>query len=178
MMEYYRLVQDERIVNYAYPLNITRRELANQIAAAIKDEDAALQFYVNEQSYYLDWLDDPLYMVSDKFKHICQKYQTNLVWKPAILANTQTMSQKLYWVLIADEVDCLSTSSEWNKDGTLKKMVLDEQKIGARKICKVQSSLTHEVIVDLDVAESILKFNLTGIRLYKIDTQVSYAYAK
>ncbi|KAF6628135.1 hypothetical protein [Paenibacillus peoriae] len=176
-MEYYRIAQDERIVNYAYPLNITRRELVNQITAAKKDEGAALQFYV-EQSYYLDWLDDPHYMASDKFKQICEKYQADLVWKPAVLANPQAMCQKLYWVLIADEVDCLSTSSEWNKDGTLKTMVLDEQKIGTRKICKLQSSLRHEVIVDLDVAESILKFNLTGIRLYKIDTQASYAYAK
>lgn len=176
-MEYYRLAQDERIINYAYPLNITRRELKNQIAAAVKDENAVLQFYV-EQLYYLDWLGDPLYMLSDKFKQIIEKYQADLVWKPAVLANTQTMSQKLYWMLLADEVDCLSTRSEWNKNGTLKKMVLDEQKIGERKIFKVQGSLTHEVIVDLDVAECILKFNLAGIQLHKIDTEASYVYAK
>jgi hypothetical protein len=177
-MEYYRLAQDERIVEYAYPLNLSRRELVNQIAAAIEDKKAAVQFYVNEHSYYMDWLDYPLCMLSDKFKQICEQYQTDLVWKQAVLANTQAMTQRLYWILSTDEVDCLSSSSEWNKDGTLKKMVLDEQKIGARKICKVQGSLTHEVIVDLDVAECILKFNLTGIRLYKIDTQASYTCAR
>lgn len=170
-MEYYLLAQDERITSYEYPLNITRRELLKQVEAVLIEEGAVLQFYVAGGSDYIDWMEHPIPLASEQLKQICETYQPDLTWKLTIFADVVRKRQSQYCILCPEEIDCLSILSGWNKDGTLKRMVLNEDKINGHKIFRVQGSATDDIIVDLDVAECILKFNLTGIRLHKINTE-------
>lgn len=171
-IEYYRVVQDERFTEVAYPLNLTKAQLLNHIIIAQEQDISSLQFYVDGQADFLAWLDDPYYMLSDELKCIWEQYQPSLVWRQVVLADQHTRTQRLCWLMACTEViNALSPLSEWNKDGTLKKMVLDERKLRGHKVCRVQGAGAPEVIVDLDVAECMLRFPLKGIQLQRLQIE-------
>ncbi|WP_458120748.1 hypothetical protein [Paenibacillus sp. Z6-24] len=168
-MEYYTLSQDHRIPSYAHP-DISRAEGLKQLEQARENNQSLLQFYVKNSQDYLDWMDRPICMVSDQMKSLMAIYENEIKWTTAILADIQQMTQQIYWIPEFPQVSALSKQSIWYKNGTLQKIILNEEMIKEHKIFRLTDSPVHELVVDLDVAECLLKFNLKGIYLTAIST--------
>ncbi|AKG37732.1 hypothetical protein VK70_12500 [Paenibacillus durus ATCC 35681] len=166
------LTQDERMKSFDKQ-TLNHDELRKWAKASENPKESIFSLYVDGDCEYKDWMDRPIPMVSDELKNIFEIYQPNINWKLVVLANVRQLTQKLYWVPKLNQVDCLSQQSEWHKNGILKKMVIDREAIRTYKICNVRGSLAQETIVDLDVAECLLKFNMSGFRLQQVETEQS-----
>ncbi len=149
-----------------HPVEMNRGQLLEWAASA---EDSILQFYVSGDADYIDFMEYPVTIVSERLKEIFDIYQAGLGWKLIVFADMQRMQQTRYWLANPPSLMCLSQLSEYHRDGTLRKIILDEYAVENHKIFRVQDA-NHHIIVDLDVAECILKFNLTGLKLQKVDT--------
>ncbi|WP_025721427.1 hypothetical protein [Paenibacillus sp. 1-18] len=158
--------QDDRITEYMHPVEMNRRQLLEWAASA---EDSILQFYVSGGADYIDFIEYPVSIVSEQLKEIFDRYQAGFSWKLVVFADMQRMQQTRYWLAHPPSLMCLSQLSEYHRDGTLRKIILDEYAVQNYKIFRVQDA-NHHIIVDLDVAECILKFNLTGLKLQKVET--------
>ncbi len=170
-MEYYMIQQDDCITDYMYPVEINRKQLWEWAKSlSVADEESILQFYVSGDADYIDFIEHPVSLVSEQLKDIFDIYQTGLIWKLVVFADIQRMQQTRYWLASPPSLTCLSPRSEYHRDGTLKKIILDEYAVENHKIFRIQNA-NHHIIVDLDVAECILKFNLAGLKLQKVDTE-------
>ncbi|MET3207292.1 UNVERIFIED_CONTAM: hypothetical protein ABIC26_000226 [Paenibacillus sp. PvR008] len=162
--------QDDRTTDYMYPVEINRKQLWEWAESlSVADEESILQFYVSGDADYIDFIEHPVSIVSEQLKEIFDIYQAGLSWKLVVFADMQRMQQTRFWLANPPSLMCLSPLSEYHRNGTLRKMILDEFAVDNHKIFRVQDA-NHHIIVDLDVAECILKFNLAGLKLKKVDT--------
>jgi hypothetical protein len=88
-----------------------------------------------------------------------------------MLADVKKMKQNLYWLCIPKDIEALSCQSEFKMDGSLKKLVISEKKVNFRKIFRITGIIEYIVILNQDVAESILRRDFYGITLKKIDKE-------
>ncbi|AJE51949.1 hypothetical protein [Paenibacillus polymyxa] len=163
--------QDKRITEYMFPVEIHRGQLREWAEGSLyTDEESVLQCYVSGDADYIDFIEQPVAIVSEQLKEIFDIYQAGLSWRLIVFADMQRMQQTRYWLAHPPSLMCLSPLTEYHRDGTLKKIILDEYAVENHKIFRVQHANQH-IIVDLDVAECILKFNLAGLKLQKVDTE-------
>ncbi|MBV7275320.1 hypothetical protein I6U48_20685 [Clostridium sp. PL3] len=171
-MEYFIICQDKRVLNSVEPIGVSK-EIDKNIDTKVEDE-MPVQFYIKEkkENEYVDYIEGQTPLISDKLKYIFEKFQEDIFLKPAVLADIKRMRQDLYWIMIPQAVECLSPKAEFNKDGTLKRLVIDETKIGFTKIFKVDGILENFIMISLDLAESILRRDFTGIKLERVEKEV------
>lgn len=174
-MEYFVISQDKRIENVVEPIGILKeinKEILNKEGIKHMD-DMPVQFDIKEKSSseYIDFIEKPVLLVSDNLKKILNKYDKKIFFKPVVLCDRKEEKQDLYWLMVLDSIDCLSPKSEFNKNGTIKRLIIDEKKIGNFKIFKVNEVMEDLVIIRLDVAESLLRRDFTGIKLKKVERE-------
>lgn len=174
-MDYFLLKQDERYSNVPLLLDVMSKIDKRNINVlnAHKIEDTII-FYVkaNEETSYLDILHRQLYLVSDKLKKLLEKYDSNIIFKAMPLIDLEHEIQENYFLPIFEEVEALSENCEFNLDkSVIKKLILDEKKIKEKKIFKIKHSEQTLIVVRLDVAESILRRDFTGIKLEKLSIE-------
>jgi hypothetical protein len=172
-MDFFIISQDNSIPDPVQPAGILQVIDRNKIKPENihKMDEIAVQFEVKENSkaIYVDFIENPVPLVSDKLKDILEKYEERIFFKPILLADIKKSRQDVYWLLVPDSIECLSDKSEFNKNDTIKRIVLDEKKVKYRKVFKVKGILENLIIVRLDVAESILRRGFTGITLKKVE---------
>ncbi|WP_411680964.1 hypothetical protein [Clostridium thailandense] len=171
-MEYFIICKDKRVLNSVEPIGVSK-EIDKNIDTKVEDE-MPVQFYIKEkkENEYVDYIDGQAPLISDNLKYIFEKFQEDIFLKPAVLADVKRMRQDLYWIMIPQAVECLSPKAKFNKDGTLKRLVIDETKIGFTKIFKVDGILENFIMISLDLAESILRRDFTGIKLERVEKEV------
>ena len=172
-MEYFIISQDIAIPDQVLPVGILKvidRESIKPENIRKMDE-LAVQFEIkeNNKAVYVDFIENPVPLVSDRLKDILSKYEERIFFKPVLLADIKNTRQDVYWLLVPDSIECLSDKSEFNKNGTVKNLVLDENKVRFRKVFKVKGILENLIIIRLDVAESLLRREFTGIKLKKAE---------
>ncbi len=172
-MEYFIISQDIAIPDQVQPVGILKvidRESIKPENIRKMDE-LAVQFEIkeNNKAVYVDFIENPVPLVSDRLKDILSKYEERIFFKPVLLADIKNTRQDVYWLLVPDSIECLSDKSEFNKNGTVKNLVLDENKVRFRKVFKVKGILENLIIIRLDVAESLLRREFTGIKLKKAE---------
>lgn len=70
---------------------------------------------------------------------------------------------------MAHKIDCLDESSEQYDNGWDKRIVLNQEQIGSRRVFKVNGIRTPRVFVNLEVAESIRRREFEGITLRPVE---------
>ncbi len=70
-----------------------------------------------------------------------------------LLTDQKERQQHTYWIFELECMECLADNTVYYPDGTFKKILLDKEKIGKKAVFRV------------DVAESILRRNMLGIKL-------------
>lgn len=171
-MEYFILGQDSRIMDAIKPLGASglSGRTPFQTDELLEPDEEIVQFYLKASSSprYVDFIQDPGPLVSDGLKLILEKYQPQLFFKPVVLADRERQRQTLYWLMVPDRVNCLSADCEINKDGTVKRLVIDERKVNRAKVFRVAGIMEQYTLIRLDVAESLLRRDFYGIRLQRV----------
>lgn len=170
-MKYYIMSQDKRIQN-TFVLKEFPTGAAVDFDTSYKDklkEHTSLFTIENDKSAYPDMLEAPLVMVEKKIYEVLNLYDETVVYKKVSIINQVRNSRREYYVALIDRLDCLHQSTEFYKDNSVAKIVLDKDKVKGRHIFKIAGISAPYVIVSLDVAESILRRKSFGIRFQEVE---------
>lgn len=119
-----------------------------------------------EDALFIDIMTDPIVMVTKKVKNCLQLYEPNVPFKEIILLDRKKRVTQNYFVPGLAELDFLTDRSEytnWNYD--LKYAELDKKKIGDKAVFTVKGPEKRNIIIRLDVAESLLRRGAKGFLL-------------
>ncbi|MEY9973222.1 hypothetical protein ABH966_003606 [Lysinibacillus sp. RC46] len=174
-MNYFILSQDERIPNAVEPVGLSKiikKELLT-VEKMEELEELDRQFPVLDKSEndYIDFIEKPIALLADPVKQLVEKYEPRLPFKPVVLVDMPKLKQSLYWLSIPPKVACLSAQTEFHLDGTLKKLVIDEVLAAPYTFFKIEGIKEDYIIVNIELAESILRRAFRGIRLRKVQTE-------
>ncbi|MFA4136153.1 MULTISPECIES: imm11 family protein [unclassified Brevibacillus] len=164
MRDYYQLMDDSRIAQKVKPQGLRKEDGFEQLPP-ISILDVAEHSF-NE---YTDWLEKPVPMMSQQMKSIIEKYNPRIQWKCVHLIDKRSGSQNVYWVMQIPTLDCLSQDSEFYLNGTVKRLVLDHEKVKAHHFFAIEGILEPYIVVSLDAAESLLRRSYTGFVLQKVE---------
>lgn len=174
-MEYYILSQDK---TYRNQVDIDKSRLPEELHQLVSswkynsfdwdhkllgDKSFNIIVKSDANNYYSDFIEFPFLMISDELKKIFISYEANLSCNCTILSDRVNKIQKVYWFCILEKVECLGADGKFYPDGSIKELVLDREKIGNRKIFQVGGIREQRFVIDLDVAESILRRPFTGL---------------
>ncbi len=158
-MEYFIMKTDKRLRRLPQ-IQLSPTFFVNESA---KTEIAYVKEYGGLNIEYADYLQQPVRLISHKFQAILQKYQPDMVFHRVMLIEQSTGKQRSYDAVFPPEIVC--AYKEEVKDDTnrqLQNFILDVEKIGKNKIFLAQD-FQKELLVRLDVAESILRREANGI---------------
>lgn len=164
MVHYFLLEQDERskpllvIGGRRDGLSGTDGERGGQTSSSLYvREDAEVRF--------LDYVEKPRRMVSNRMKQLLELYEAGLNWTSVILTAKEAKRQELYWFLEAREREVLSDRSRRDRLGHVTACVLDGRRLGSERILSAEG----QVIVHLDVAESLLRRAYSGLHFIPVE---------
>ncbi|EON71657.1 hypothetical protein [Lysinibacillus sphaericus] len=174
-MNYFILSQDDRISNAVEPIGLAqviKKELLTvERMEELEDIDRQFPVLNKHDNDYIDFIAKPIALLADPVKQLVEKYEPRLPIKPVILMEQAKLKQVLYWLIIPPQVACLSAQTEFHLDGTLKKLVIDEALAAPYTIFKIAGIKEDYLIVNIELAESILRRAFRGIRLLKVQTE-------
>lgn len=177
-MNYYILSQDDRISNVVEPIGISKVIKGEYLTEERMDELEELdrQFPILDKSTndYIDFIEKPIALLSDPIKKLVEKYEPQLPFKSVVLMDMPKLSQVLYWLIIPPKLACLSAQTEFHRDGTLKKLVIDEALAAPYTIFKIEGIREDYLIINIELAESLLRRAFRGVRLVKVQTEGSW----
>lgn len=175
LLNYFIVSQDHRISNCVEPIGIAqviKKEMLTE--EGMKElENYDLQFQVLEKSTnnFLDFIEKPIPLLSDTLKRIMNKYEPQMPFVPVVLVELAKLEQQLYWLIIPPTIDCLSEKTEFFPDGTVKQLVIKEDLAEPYTIFKVKGIKEDYLIINIALAESILRREFKGIQLKKVKTE-------
>lgn len=117
---------------------------------------------------YPDLITRQACLISDGIKELFRKYDKTIVFRAVQLIDKDTGKQLLYWIMGLDEVVCLSDRAQFYPNKTIKKLVLNEDKIQNKAIFMLGGILEKYIVVRLDVAESLLRRPFYGVEFQPI----------
>lgn len=172
-MDYYIISQDTRIDNYAEPLNASNligKYSTEGMNDNFKTTPVVVHIRDKAENEYIDFIERPRSLVSDKLKQLLEGYQKDIFFKPVVFTDVKRMKQSLYWFFAPPKVDCLSKDSEFNKNGTLKRIVICESKAIGKNVFLTEGTIEECIILSQDVVEIILrKCDYVGIIFKRVE---------
>lgn len=135
------------------------------------NEVTALYLDVTKGECAPDFIKSPVYMVSDVVKKVIELYEDEVAFKKIILIHKEEERQLVYHHLLLKEVGALHEKTVYYPNGMEKHMVLDQEKIGDKKAFLLADSLRKSPVVRQDVAESLLRRHVIGIRFQEVEVE-------
>lgn len=182
-MEYFQISQRREIVKPIKVIGLDR----DYYKANIKREDfkkipsLLVAYFENEEDLEIpDILTSPSFFISDRLKRLIDLYAGEYVDFKGIhvyesdFSNIEHIASYAYWVMGMEECNCLHPDTETFPTGMLKHMVLDANKINGRDILKVGGIVENRYIVSLPLAESIMRRNMYGVLLEKVEIKEEF----
>lgn len=160
-MEYFILRQDQSIINPIIPLKTDLDD--DFVCSSVFGE-----VIEKENAPYLDYLDRPKRIVSDALKELLTKYEDNLDFTAIVFTDVKKGTQRVYWLMDIMTKNCISQETTYYPNGQMKELVIDSQKVELDCIFQVESKMESYTIVNLEVAESMLRRAFLGIELQRV----------
>lgn len=114
---------------------------------------------------YTDFIERPLLLASAGFTTVVRLYNKDYAYKSVVLTEAKSGAQKVYWTIDVPEAHCLSPSSEYNPDSTLRRVVICEDAAQGRSMFRIKNIHWNIYVIRLDLAESLLRRKLYGFSL-------------
>lgn len=172
-MEYYIMSLDKRIKN-KFILEQFPDGGSVEYDTSNADEvrpHTQLHTIESDKSSYPDVLEEPLYMVSQKVKDVLDLYDESTIYKRVSMVNLPRKKRTDYYVMLVDRIDCLHEEAEFYPDKSVKRLVLDKEKIAEKAVFKIQGIGPAYMVVTLDIMESLLRRGCYGIRFTKVESR-------
>lgn len=172
MKEYFVLKQDERLTDAPMLLNVRKQVNTRDIhrtSAHKLAETMIFQVKAEKESTFADVMDGQLYVLSERLKRLVEMYAPDTIFKLTPLIDLVHHRQRNYYLPIFEEVEALSPKTERAGDGSvIRKLVLQSDQLQGKRIVQIKESAKPLIVVRLDVAESILRRDFTGVRLERV----------
>lgn len=162
-MDYFILSQDRRVKNFID--NSDLKSLKNMNILADRITPISIPVNNEKDNEYGDFINGDTVIVSEKLKVLLEKYDENIFFRPIVFQDVNKRKQSLYWIAVFEELDCLSKESEFNKNGTIKKLVINKELANGYRIFTLKGTMEKLIIITLDLAESILRRGYVGIEI-------------
>lgn len=127
-------------------------------------DDSAMMYLTEDSGETApDFIQSPVYLVSDKVKKVLDMYEDDMVFKTVTIASKERETIMVYHHLLLDRLDMISGQTEFYSNGSVKRLVLDPEKIGDHKVFLLNDKRFPNPLVSLEAVESLLRRNVTGI---------------
>lgn len=141
-----------------------------------KDADAindSTTLYLTEKSGECapDFIQSPIPLVSDTVKKVLDMYEDDMVFKSVVIISKEREEILPYHTLLLDSADMLSGKTEFYPNGSVKRLVLDSQKIGEHHVFWLNDRRFRNPFVSLEIVESLLRRNVTGIVFQEVEVE-------
>lgn len=110
-----------------------------------------------------DFIQSPVYLVSDKVKKVFDVYEDDMVFKTVTITHKERKTIWIYHHLLLERFNAFSEETEFYTNGSIKRLVLDPVKIGEHKVFLLNDKRFPNPLVSLEVAESLMRRNVMGI---------------
>lgn len=118
-----------------------------------------------------DFIQSPIPLVSDTVKKVLDMYEDDLVFKSvAVISKEQGMILP-YHTLLLDSMNMLSEKTEFYPNGSVKRLVLDPERIGEHRAFWLDDRRFRNPFVSLEIVESLLRRNVTGIVFREVEVE-------
>lgn len=164
-MDYYRICQDKRIPNQIRPV-LPKLENRNGKPIFVR----GVLESPREYAYFPPMIEDSVLMLSDPTKIIWECYQLGWEYYPCALGNIEQKRIQVYWIAEPKWVDGLSENTEYQKDGTIKKIVLSKNKVKSHKVFAFRNLHKTYYIADKEVIEKMLQEHIHGFTYERVET--------
>lgn len=142
------------------------REDANQL-----NDIVALYLTGNGKEVVWDFLQRPVTMFSERFRKILDAYEPDLIFKEVVLIHKENSLQYRYVHTLMEQVDAVGKSTEYYPDGSVKRLVLDNNKIGRHNLFLLKGSQRKDPVVSLALAESLLRRKPCGLCFEEVEVE-------
>lgn len=169
-MEYFILTIDKTVKKPISPLgcnNISKGKILKISETENMEYLRVARFTSDKNTEYSDIISSPLYMISNKLKFSIKDYYVDFITLGVQMFD-QHNNAFLYWMPALEEVNCVSDKSVFNPDNTIRELVLDYSKISTKKIFTIAKIHEPYIIINLNLAEKILRSDFYGILLKKV----------
>lgn len=173
-MEYFRIKQDpEYFCTLILPnviKQIDQRHITPEYAHKIKDT-TIFRLAEKEKPEPIDLVDRQLFLVSDKLRKLIRLYLPEIIFKTVIIVNHMQNIGYTYFLPIFPQIDCFSGNSIMTPDKSVIKRLVLKQAAGKiyPPVFQVKHRYEPVVIFRLDAAESLLRREFRGIKLYRVE---------
>lgn len=174
-----RIFKITNFTNYSKLLN----KYDFDYSKALNDE-----FLIVEEDFnlkkYKDFYGDKFPIISEKFYEFFKEFFEEVVFKNVIVTDNIITSQFRYYYPVLDKVDCLSSKTKvnsFNEDIDINKLInldinmvreiiLDKEKLKKLDLDAfyIENFKKDYMVVNLYIAEMILRNNLEGIKLKRL----------
>lgn len=173
-MRYFILEQDKGYTDIPEPVNWFQKLGPGDAMKSVQKFPDREIFMVKtgDSPLFIDFMTEPMVLVTEKVKKCLKLYEPNMPFKEIVLLDRQKKMAQNYFVPRFVELDCLTKRSEytnWNYD--LKYTELDGKKVGDKAIFTIKGPEKRNILVRLDVAESLLRRGAKGFLLKETDVK-------
>ncbi len=171
-MRYFVMKQDHQL---PYSFKLRDFEMTGKHQVFYKEEAGKLNdvsfLYVlgNGDEAFSDFIQNPVYMISELVQGVFEMYEDDLIFKKVMLINKEAQSQAKYFHVVTDHIEGLSEKTPFYPDGREKKLILDAHKIKPHHIFQLKDAKGVYLIVSLAVVESLLRRKVQGILFEEIE---------
>lgn len=176
-MDYFWIRQDRRYLHA--PVFINAGDIVgNREDITIENEkmiaDASVAFVRSPEAIdFVDILDTQFFLVSDRVKEVLKMFEPSLKFKMVCILDNLAGGYANYHLPIFPQADCLSEKSIILPDKTrVKRLVLDERKLGCRTMLKVAGLRVDVILIRLDVMESLLRRKIRTFEFERVEMEM------
>lgn len=170
MMDYYHIHVSNLVKK---PIRIKGLDILAASASFETYQELSVHYfdYVENETEITSLLTSPIFLISKVIRDLFALYQPNREFKGIQLFTTSKDEQiaPLYFVPDLPKVDCLNEKVRINPNGTVNTIILDYHKVEDHPIFRLDHIAQQMVIINEDVAESLLRRNLYGLGLTKVE---------
>lgn len=176
MTEYYIIKQSA--VNPVKPVLIQpdayTYRLTNETFLQFPESSSGYYEYTGE-SDLPGILTSPTFMVESTIKKVIEMYDETIIWKTLMILpdkmEQMNLASECYWIPKLKSFDCLDETSVVMPEGTIKRLVIREDKIGNADIFQIKNTVSNVIIVSLRLAESISRRNVYGVCFERVQVR-------
>lgn len=165
-MEFYRISQNRNIRN---SIQLEALPCTNQKSKGPVFIRGTVQ-NTGDYVFFPPIIEHTKLVISDEVKVIWESMQAGWRYEPCVIGNVEQKIVRVYWIAEAKYVAALSDQTEYQKDGTFKKIVLKEDEVRYQKVFAIRNRKKTYYVVEKAVAEKMLEQHIHGFILQKLET--------
>jgi hypothetical protein len=165
-MDFFLIVQDNRVLNLPKLVGISRTRTEKATPNELEPEHFLLK--EQEETVYVDFIEHPVPLVSDRLKQLLKSLDHRCVFTPVVFGDIKRGAQHLYWRLIPPAFYCRATDLEFTKERMLRQVTLPGPLPADLRVFKVDRIADGIIFINLIVLESMLRRNFTGFKFSQV----------